>query len=104
MKITHQDENKITPAEVVGTAKVPIYRMWRRMEFYLQDKLVSRLDANYQYQAYMEYITSTSEEEQIKPGESMPFQKDSPGIFHNMKRVAIKLAMRDLNTGSANSH
>ena len=71
---------------------MPFHTMWRTMEFYLQDKLVSGSDDNYLYKAYMEYITSTSEEEQITAGESMLFQKDSPGIFDNVKATDDKIS------------
>ena len=81
VKIARKDGVAMKAEDLVSTANMPLHAMWRRMEFYLRDKLVSGSDTMYPYKAYIDYITSTSEQEQKTSGGAMLFYKDTPVFF-----------------------
>lgn len=81
LKITRKDGVAMKNTDLVGTSNIPLHALWRRMELFLRDKLVSGSDTMYPYKAYIDYITKMSDREQKTIGSSVLFNKDTPGTF-----------------------
>ena len=84
VKIVRKDGVALKPGEIVNTSNIPLHAMWRRMEFYLRDKLVSGSDNMYPYKAYIDYITKTTEQEQKTSGGATLYYKDTPAYFDDI--------------------
>jgi hypothetical protein len=84
VKIVRKDGVAMKNTDIVSTANIPIHAMWRRMEFFLRDKLVSGSDTMYPYKAYIDCITKITEQEQKTGGGAMLYYKDTPPFFDDI--------------------
>jgi hypothetical protein len=98
VKIVRKDGVAMKNTDIVSTANIPLHAMWRRMEFFLRDKLVSGSDTMYPYKAYIDCITKITEQEQKTSGGAMLYYKDTPPFFDDIATTLPDIKTKDLKS------